>query len=87
MKDGFYRTPKGTPYEVCSNQIMVEHENGYYGCLYGKSSMQIFYKGRMIFHTGKRAANNADELYERLATMSEVAKKFEKIYSDEREEE
>lgn len=57
--------------ESYNGQIMVEHENGYYGCLYGKSSMSIFYKGREILYTDCRSKNirTADDLYKQLADM------------------
>jgi hypothetical protein len=69
--NGRYETKKGVKYEINNGQIMVEHENGYYGCLYGRSSMTIFYKNREVIHTGKRSINTPDELYEELAVMPE----------------
>lgn len=83
MKDGFYKTENGVPYEVYNNQILVEHENGYYGLLYGKSSMSIFQESREVLHTGKRIINSADELYEQLAKMPEFMRATEQIYADD----
>lgn len=59
----------GTECEIYENQIMVEHENGYYGCLYGKSSMSIFKDNKEVFHTGFRNINTPDDLYEILSEM------------------
>lgn len=69
MQDGLYVSEKGTKYEISDNQIMVEHENGYYGCLYGKSSMSIFNGNKEVLHTGFRNINTPDELYEQLSKM------------------
>ena len=69
MQDGLYVSEKGTEYEISNNQIMVEHENGYYGCLYGKSSMSIYKDSIEVLHTGSRNINTPDELYEQLSEM------------------
>lgn len=69
MLDGFYKSPKGVKYEVCNGQIMVEHDNGYYGCIYGRKSMSIFKDNRQVFHTASRRINTADELYKKLENM------------------
>lgn len=74
MKDGFYVSKKGIQYEISNNQIMVEHENGYYGCLYGKSSMAIYKDNKEVLHTGFRSINTPDELYEQLAEMPKFMK-------------
>ena len=42
MVNGLYVSENGTEYEINGNKIMVKHENGYCGCLYGNSSMSIF---------------------------------------------
>ena len=63
MKNGLYVSENDTEYEIYENQIMVEHENGYYGCLYGKSSMSIFKDNKEVLHTGFRNINTPDELY------------------------
>lgn len=44
--------------------IQVEHPNGYYGELYGKSSLSIFKGTREVFHTGFRSIETAEELYQ-----------------------
>lgn len=72
--NGQYETKNGVKYEINNGRIMVEHENGYYGCLYGRSSMTIFYKNREVLHTGKRSINTPDGLYEELAVMPEFLK-------------
>lgn len=74
MINGVYITEKGTKYEVDDRKIIVRHENGYYGCLYGKSSMAIYKGNREVLHTGFRSINTPDELYEHLADMPEFRK-------------
>ena len=52
--------------------IKVEHPNGYFGILYGISSMRIFDKdGREVLHTGSRTIHTKEELYERLEEFPE----------------
>lgn len=76
MKNGCYITDKGVKYEVCNNQIMVEHDNEYYGCLYGKSSM-VIYKGNLeVLHTGSRNISTPDELFDLLSEMPEMFERF-----------
>ena len=58
-----------------SKHIQVEHPNGYYGELYGKSSLSIFKGTREVFHTGFRNIETAEELYEVL----EEYPKFEEM--------
>ena len=60
MSNGLYVSENGTEYEIYNNQIMVEHENGYYGCLYGESSMSIFKGDQEVLHTGFRNINTSD---------------------------
>ena len=69
MQDGLYVSENGTEYEIGNNQIMVEHENGYYGCLYGKSSMSIFKGNKEVLHTGFRNINTPDGLHDTLSQM------------------
>ena len=77
----------GTEYEIYENQIMVQHENGYYGCLYGKSSMSIFKDNKEVLHTGFRNINTPDELYEILSEMPSFTEKFANIdFNDEEED-
>ena len=83
MKNGCYITDKGMKYEVVNNQIMVEHENGYYGCLYGKSSMSIFKDNKEMLHTGFRNINTPDELYEILSEMPEMMNNVKELFEDE----
>ena len=83
MKNGCYITDKGVKYEVCNNQIMVEHENGYYGCLYGKSSMSIFKDDKEMLHTGFRNINTPDDLYEILSEMPEMMNNVKELFEDE----
>ena len=83
MKNGCYITDKGVKYEVCNNQIMVEHENGYYGCLYGKSSMSIFKDNKEVLHTGFRNINTPDELYKLLSGMPEMMNSVKELFEDE----
>jgi hypothetical protein len=61
---------------------MVEHDNEYYGCLYGKSSMTI-YKGNLeVLHTGSRNINTPDELFELLSEMPEMFENIDNPLSD-----
>ena len=83
MKNGCYITVKGVKYEVCNNQIMVEHDNGYYGCLYGKTSMSIFKDNKEVLHTGFRNINTPDELYELLSGMPEMMNNVKELFEDE----
>ena len=83
MKNGCYITDKGVKYEVCNNQIMVEHENGYYGCLYGKSSMSILKDDKEMLHTGFRNINTPDDLYEILSEMPEMMNNVKELFEDE----
>lgn len=86
MKNGLYVSENGTEYEINDNQIMVEHENGYYGCLYGESSMSIFKGDKEVLHTGFRNINTADELYEILSGMPDFAEMLANIDFDDEEE-
>ena len=86
MVNGLYVSENGTEYEIYENQIMVEHENGYYGCLYGKSSMSIFKDNKEVLHTGFRNINTPDELYEILSEMTSFTEKFANIDFDDEEE-
>ena len=52
-----------------NGEIVVDHANGYYGTLYGKKSLAIFYGTREVLHTAHRAINTAEELAEMLETM------------------
>ena len=83
MKNGCYITDKGVKYEFCNNQIMVEHDNGYSGCLYGKSSMSIFKDNKEVLHTGFRNINTPDELYELLSGMPEMMNNVKELFEDE----
>ena len=58
-----------------SKHIQVEHPNGYYGELYGKSSLSIFKGTKEVFHTGFRSIETAEELYQVL----EEYPKFEEM--------
>ena len=79
MKDGIYVTENGIEYEVYKNQIMVEHKNGFYGCLYGKSSMSIFKNNKEVLHTGSRTPNTPEELYDVLETMPQFLEMVEQL--------
>ena len=86
MVNGLYVSENGTEYEINNNQIMVEHENRYYGCLYGKSSMSIFKDNKEVLHTGSRNINTPDELYEILSEMPSFIEKLENVDFDDEEE-
>ena len=86
MQDGLYVSEKGTEYEINNNQIMVEHENGYYGCLYGKSSMSIFNGNKEVLHTGFRNINTPDELYEQLSEMPDFMEMLANMDFDSEED-
>lgn len=62
-----------------NNEIWVKHENGYYGKLYGKSSMSIYWGNKEVFHTGFRTINTPEELYKEL---SEMASFMEMLYKE-----
>ena len=86
MKNGLYVSKNGTEYEIYENQIMVEHENGYYGCLYGKTSMSIFKDNKEVLHTGFRNINTPDELHKILSEMPSFMEMVANIYFDDEEE-
>lgn len=58
--------------------IKAKHPNGYFGILYGKSSMAIYDEfGHQILHTGFRNINTEKELYavlENAPKLKELAK-------------
>lgn len=58
-------------------QIMVEHENGYYGVLYGKRQLAIFKGNQEVLHAFNRAIDTAEELGEMLETMPEFLEMLE----------
>ena len=86
MSNGLYVSENGIEYEINGNKIMVKHENGYYGCLYGKSSMSIFKGDKEVLHTGFRNINTPDELYEQLSEMPSFMEKLANINFDDEEE-
>lgn len=86
MQNGLYVSENGTEYEINNNQIMVEHKNGYRGCLYGKSSMSIFKGNKEVLHTGFRNINTPDELYVELSEMPSFMEKLANINFDDEEE-
>lgn len=52
-----------------NERIEVEHPNGFYGVLYGKSSLKICRGNRTVLHTGKRVVNTKEDLYQLLDDM------------------
>ena len=86
MQNGLYVSENGTEYEIYDNKIMVEHENGYYGCLYGKSSMSIFKDNKEVLHTGFRNINTPDELYKQLSEMPSFMEMLANVDFDGEEE-
>lgn len=86
MQNGLYVSENGTEYEINDNKIMVKHENGYYGCLYGKSSMSIFKGNKEVLHTGFRNINTPDELYEQLSEMPSFMEMLANTNFDDKEE-
>lgn len=86
MVNGLYVSENGKEYEISDNKIMVEHENGYHGCLYGKSSMSIFKDNKEVLHTGSRNINTSDELYEILSEMPDFVEMLANIDFDDEEE-
>lgn len=66
--------------------IKVEHENGYTGTLYGRSSLSIYKEGREVLHTGSRNISTEKELYELLDRFPKMIKAFDDIYNDEESE-
>ena len=86
MQNGLYASENGIEYEIYKNQIMVEHENGYYGCLYGESSMSIYKGNKEVLHTGFRNINTPDELYEQLSEMPSFMEMLANIDFDDEEE-
>ena len=85
MQNGLYVSENGKEYEISDNKIMIEHENGYYGCLYGKSSMSIFKGNKEVLHTGFRNINTPDELYEQLSEMPSFMEMLSNINFDDEE--
>lgn len=83
MVDGIYKTDKGVTYEVRHGDILVEHENGYSGRLYGKTSMAAYQGGKEKFHTGSRNINTADELYVFLAGLPRFIEMMCNPFNDE----
>lgn len=73
---------KWCKYEIFNGQIMVEHENGYYGYLYGKSSMSINNGKEEVLHTGSRNINTPNELYELLSGMPEMMEGIKKLIKE-----
>ena len=59
-----------------NNEIVVKHENGYYGKLYDKSSMAIYWGDKEVLHTGFRKINTAYELYTLLSEMPTIMENF-----------
>lgn len=66
--------------------IKVEHENGYTGALYGRSSLSIYKEGREVLHTGSRNISTEKELYELLDRFPKMIKAFDDIYNDDESE-
>ena len=52
-----------------NGDIVVKHENGYYGKLYGKNSMSVYWNNREVYHTSLRDVNTASELYDLLSDI------------------
>ena len=86
MSNGLYVSENGAEYEISDNKIMVEHENGYYGCLYGKSSMSIFKENKEVLHTGFRNINTPDELYDILSRMPSFIEMLSNMDFDDEED-
>lgn len=64
--------------------IKVEHPNGYFGILFGKSIMMIYEKGgHEVLHTSSRNIHTEEELYELLGRMPEMRKKLTEVFKDE----
>ena len=65
--------------------IKAEHENGFMGVLYGKSSMAVYGPdGHEVLHTGSRNVNTKEELQEILANMPEFMKTLKEVIHNER---
>ena len=65
--------------------IKVEHENGFAGILYGKSSMAIYGPdGHEVLHTGRRNVETKGELYEILAEMPDFMEMLKEVAQNER---
>lgn len=66
-----------------NKRIIVEHENGYSGCLYGKSSMSIYFEGKEVLHTGFRNINTAKKLYKQLGEMPKFMEMLKNISEED----
>lgn len=65
--------------------VKVEHPNGYFGILYGKSSMMIYDRnGNEVIHTGFRNINTKEELYEHLGKIPELSRAYENMRRNEK---
>lgn len=60
--------------EYYKENIIMEHPNGYTGCIYGKSSLVVTKDDKKVFHTASRTVNTADELFEFLEKFDETLK-------------
>ena len=60
-----------------------KHKNGYYACLYGESSLSVYFDGKEVLHTGFRNVNTEDEVMKVLEGMPELFKRIGEGVFDE----
>lgn len=66
-----------------SERIEYRSDNGYWGVLYGKSSMSIKDKdGNEVLHTGFRTPNTLEELKKVVETMPELMEMHQKYFDE-----
>ena len=71
--------------------IKVEHENGYTGIVYGKSSISVYKDNEEVLHTGSliKPFKTEKEVYEYLDKLldffKELDENMDKILADEEE--
>ena len=53
------------------------HKNGYVARLYGEDSMNVYFNGIEVMHTGYRNVHTEDEVMEMLEGMPKVIKLLE----------
>ena len=67
--------------------IKVEHPNGYAGVLYGRASMAVYDpQGHEVLHTGSRAINTSEALYNLLGNIPKMIKTFSAADLEEEDE-
>ena len=67
------------------SDIQYKSSNGYYGTLYGKSSLVVYDpKSVMCFHTASRKINTYEELVDFVDSYPEFEAKLTSLWEDKR---